>query len=450
MRPDDYHSFLAMHEQAGDLARVSCPVDPNLEIAAIVDRVCKGRDGGKALLFEKVKGSSLPLAANLFGSPQRMQRGLGVEGIGPLVERLRADLAATGEESSAEALVKLVNNPDTVSSLDGDAAWRTAASGEAALQTLPAVKSWPGDGGRYLTLGQVFTQHPDTRVMNCGLYRVQLMDGHKALLRCYPGSGGAQHLQAWHGRGLAMPVAIALGGPPALTWAASVSLPDGVTEPDYAGYLTGRPIAMAECPGTDLSVPATADIVITGRVFPNEELPEGPFGNHSGQYVPPTLAPVIRIDSVARRPDALYPCTIVGPPPMETVQFGRLTGQLLLPLLQHDHPWVSDLFMPDRGLFHKAAFVAIRDECTLEGDALREALLSSLLLRGSRLTVLLNEGVAITDLEVVYWQMLNRGRCNKRAEAIWIDARMPAGSEAVASSEEVLRTVAARWTEYGL
>ena len=336
MGPNDLKSFIAKLANSGDLARVKCKVDPILEIAAIVNRVCKTGTGGKALLFENVQGSDLHVAANLFGSCRRMADCFGVDDIEVLSEKIRDDLAATKEGASGEILAHLTDLPEFAAAIAAEAPWQELDMTAQGLDIIPALKSWPGDAGRYLTLGQVFTSHPVTGDTNCGLYRVQLQDRHRALLRCHPGSGGAAHLKAWHDMGEAMPVAVALGGPPALTCAASMSLPEHVSEVNFIGYLMDSAVAMSPCKKSQLSVPAASEIVVEGRIFPGETMPEGPFGNHTGYYAPSAPAPVLRVQSISMKQEAIYPCTVVGPPPMENIHLARTTERLLLPLLRHD------------------------------------------------------------------------------------------------------------------
>lgn len=451
MPPDDLHKYLAALDQAGELSRVTCPVDAQYEVAAIINAVCKSQTR-RALLFEHVSGYNLPLAANLFGSPRRMSMALGVADGAELSGRLRRDLAASPESSSELALQRIVAaGPAAAREEDPCLACDITDQGLAAL---PAISCWPGDGGRYLTLAQVFTCHPDTREVNCGMYRVQLLDRDRALLRCHPGSGGAAHLAAWRARGKAMPVAIALGGPPVMTWLAGVPLPAGVTEQAFASYLTGQPLRMTTCRAVPLAVPADAEIVIEGWVTPGEESIEGPFGNHTGWYAPAAPAPVVRVAKVSMRDGAIYPCTLVGPPPMENAWLGQFTAQLLLPLLQHDHPWVADLHLPAEGLYHRAAMVAIAPDCALTQDEIGQALRQSLLLKNARLLVLLDRDAALRDAGQVYWRLLNApgwpGFCRTRGEQVVLDARTPAGYRPVVADAPVLAKVKARWTEYGI
>jgi 4-hydroxy-3-polyprenylbenzoate decarboxylase len=441
-------------EQADDLVRIEAPVDPHLEIATIIDRVDHGAGRGRALLFTEVKGSELTLVANLFGTLQRVTWALGTVDLKGLAERFAEDLAATGKTNAWDALQTLLSAPQWQSlEIADDPAWRLDASGRG-FDLLPALHAWPGDGGRYLTLAQVFTRHPETGQINCGMYRVQLLDHTTALLRCHPGSGGGRHLAAWRETGQAMPVAIVLGGPPALTWAAGVPLPDGVEETALVGYLTRSPVHMARLAETGLCVPATAEIVIEGSVSIDEERLEGPFGNHTGNYMPAAPAPVLHLTSIALREQAVYPCTLVGPPPREDLFLARATERLLLPLLRFDLPWVEDIHMPLEGIFHRAALVAVNATASGSLTDLSQALRQSPLLRGSRLLVLLDADVDLRQSAEVYWRTINCPDWSQHLSiddgCLVIDARRAPDSSTVRPDPAVLGKVLDRWHEFGL
>jgi 4-hydroxy-3-polyprenylbenzoate decarboxylase len=449
MGPHDLKSFISNLDNLAALSKIKCRVDPVLEIAAIVNRVCKTGEGGKALLFENVHGSSVKVAANLFGSTQRMADCFGVDDIEVLSEKLSRDLAANNGSTSGGILAGLTRLPEFDAAPAADAPWQEMDLTAQGLDAIPALQSWPGDGGRYLTLGQVFTPHPVTGETNCGIYRVQLLDGHRALLRCHPGSGGAGHIKAWHERGEAMPVAIALGGPPALTCVASTSLPHDVPEINFINYLMGSVIAMSLGKKTQLSVPATAEIVIEGRIFPGETLPEGPFGNHTGYYAARSTAPVLRVESISMQQDAIYPCTVVGPPPMENVHLARTSARLLLPLLQHDCPWVRGVHMPIESIYHRVALVAVADDCVPDPEVIQAALESSMLLKGSKLIVLIDEDIDSLNQQEIYWQLINRLVQTRQAKGVVVDARSKAGAKKVKQADKILKSVEARWKEYG-
>jgi len=450
MIPKDLQSFISILEKSGDLSRIVCQVDPNLEIAAIVNRVCKNDQGGKALLFENVQGGFLRIAANLFGSRHRMAACFGVDDIETLAEKIRHDLAEKKQHASGDVLEKLTRSPELAAVNVVEVPWQELDLTTQGLEVIPALKSWPGDGGSYLTLPQVFTVHPVTGEINCGIYRVQLTDSHKALLRCHPGSGGAGHINAWHDRGEAMPVAIALGGPPALTCAASVSLPQRISEVNFVGYLMDTALAMSTGKKSQITVPAAAEIVIEGRIFPGETMPEGPFGNHTGFYAPRSPAPVLRVESISMKQNAIYPCTVVGPPPMENIHLARTSERLLLPLLQHDCPWVRDVHMPVESIFHRVALVHVADDCGADLEEIQGALKSSMLLKGSKLIILVDEKPDRLDQKRTYWQIINSLGQSKKFMGEVVDARTKPGAQKVSQAETILKMIDARWQEYGL
>lgn len=453
MGPDDLQTFIAQLEAQGELKRIKVPVGPDLEAAAIIDRVCKTADGGHALLFEAIDGADMPLAANLYGSQRRVALALGVETLENLAVRLRRDLKATGQTSSESALRELTEDRQWQPLDDVSPACFAEKVNAKGLLALPALKAWPLDGGRYLTLGQIFTVHPETKMANCGMYRVQVVDSGTALLRCHPGSGGGEHIAAWHALGQPAPVAIALGGPPALTLVAGMPLPMNVDEVTVAGYLSGRPLSMASCHSNHLRVPAAAEVVIEGHVRPGEFQLEGPFGNHTGRYAPASSAPVLRVDRVWARTGAICPATLVGPPPMENAHLALAARELLLPLLQHDHPWVKSVHLPVEGIYHRAALVAISG-CESPLEEISRTLWQSALLRNSRLLVLLDHKVHAHEFSHAYWRVINAAHWEESvlidADRMIIDARSPVPDVEVSTDMATLKHITVRWPEYGL
>jgi len=259
-------------------------------------------------------------------------------------------------------------------------------------------------------------------------------------------------LTAWHGRGKAMPVAIALGGPPALTWAAAAPLPAGVEEAAFCGYLSGQRLVMSDCQSCDLQVPASAEIVIEGLIEPGATRREGPFGNHTGSYDAEAAAPLLRVLSVHARQGAIYPWTLVGPPPMENIQLARATACLFLPLLKVALPTVRQLHMPNEGIFHRAALVTVEPT---EGRPLAELahlLWGSLLLKGARLLVVGATDHDPRDPAAVFWRVLNRVDWGRdllvENGQVAIDARRLPPGEPVRCDPAVLVKVLERWPEY--
>ncbi|BCR03088.1 menaquinone biosynthesis decarboxylase [Desulfuromonas versatilis] len=454
MSGEEFRKFVRSLEARGELTRVRVPVDPLLEIAAITDRVCKSPGGGPALLFEQVKGVRLPVLTNLFGSPGRMAAALGVEDLEEPGRRLAAAIAPLAG-SGAERLQRLLAESHLQPVMVGEAACREVRDESPDLRCLPALKGWPGDGGRFFTQPLVFTRHPESGAVNCGLYRVQVFDARGAALHWSPGSGGAAHYAAWQARGERMPVAIALGADPALVLAAAAPLPAGIDEAVFAGWLRGRPLEMTFSLAGELAVPAAAEILIEGYLEPGEMRPEGPFGNHTGYYAPAAPCPLLHVTAVSHRRDPLCPATVVGRPPMENCWLGRAIERLFLPLLQVDVPELADFRFILEGMFHGCALASVAAGDDPErGKKLLRRLWSGGLLKKARMLAAFDAEVDLRDGSLCLWRAFNnvdpgldllvdKGR-------LGIDATHRDGRPAVEPDPATAALVAARWAEYGI
>lgn len=450
---DDLRKLLARLEADGDLCRVPVEVDPELEIAAVTDRVCKSAGGGRALLFEKVRGHAFPVLTNLFGSPDRIARAFGVDDVETLAACLERDLAEAGGTSSAEALARLIagHGPRSVE----EAPCRQVGQGGGAdLGLLPALKSWPGDGGRFLTLPLVITRDPENGRVNVGIYRMQVFDRQSAGMHWRPGSGGARHHAAWRRRGERMPVVVALGGPPALVYAASAALPDGIDELSFAGYLRGQPVETVRALHSDLPVPAAAEFVLEGYVEPDESHLEGPFGNHTGYYSAAEPFPVFHLAALTRRREAIYPCTVVGCPPTENVRLAKAGERLMLPLLRHNFPAIIDINLPPETIFHGCTLVAVRGEAAGPVRELIAGLWESPQLKSSRLLVLVDEGVDVQRPAEVFWRAINHLDPDRDilidGGRIAVDATRRGLGLPVEPDAGTREKVARRWSRYGI
>ncbi len=449
----DLREFVRILEERGDLSKVGTEVDPEQEVAAVVNRVSKGRGGGKALIFEKIKESEWPVAVNLFGSLRRTAWALGVEDIQDLDNHLREALAKAGPGTAEERLRRLMAEREVLSIPGYSAPCREVVENAPDLLRLPALKTWPGDGGRFLTLPLIFTRHPKTGAVNCGMYRMQIFDSRTAGLHWRPASGGGLHYSAWSERGEKMPVAVALGGDTALIYAAGAPLPEGVDETAFAGFLRDRPVEMT--PSLEgLNVPASAEFILEGYAEPGETRTEGPFGNHTGYYVPSGPVAVFHLTRMTRRKDPIFPATIVGPPPMEDCFLAKATERLFLPLLQIDFPEVADLNFPLEGIFHGCALIALRQEDSGRSGKLLRDLRQTDLLKASRLLVLLDADVDIRNYSESFWKSINH--VDPRRDIIVedgglsIDATRKFSWPNVMEDPAVGRKVEARWAEYGL
>jgi len=407
--------FLDRLEESGDLHRVRAEVDPLLEIAEITDRVSKSPDGGKALLFEQVKGSRFPVATNLLGSYRRVCAALAVGKLDELAPRVTELLAQVPADSYRATIAALPESrafarfaPRPV--IRG--ACQEVVEPVADLTALPFLKSWPDDGlpgydGRFITLPLVFTRDPESGLTNCGIYLVQLLSGNTVGVRWRPGSGAAGHWLKYRDRGERMPVAIALGGDPALLFAAAAPLPDSIDEMQFAGFLRSRPVEMVRCRTSDIMVPAVAELVIEGEIDPFETRSGGAFGNHTGYYTPPQELPVMRITCITRRREPIFPATVVGPPPMEDCYLAKGVERLMLPFMRLALPEIVEINLPIEGIFHGAAVVSIDKRVPGQARRVMEALWSEGWLAGSRLLVVVDADLDVHDLSRTFWKVLN-------------------------------------------
>ncbi|MBU5612071.1 UbiD family decarboxylase [Geomonas azotofigens] len=392
----DLRDFLAVLDAAGELHRVDAEVDSELEIACITDRQSKLPGGGKALLFQNVKGSPYPVATNLFGSPSRMALALQVEHLSVLTGKMEQLLAAP-DIAPVPTLVRQARCQEVVERLPD-------------LGRYPFLKSWPGDGGRFITLPLVFTRDPETGANNCGMYRVRLFDDGCVGIRWKPGSGGFAHHEKYSASGSPMPVAIAVGAAPALTLAAMLPLSEPLDEVSFAGYLHGAPIGMVRCLESDLLVPAQAELVIEGVVEPGTTRREGAFGNYTGSYDPGEEVPLLRVTCVTRRKDPICQATVVGPPPMEDCYLAKSAERLLLPLLRRQCPEIADLVMPVEGIFHGCAIISIDKKEPLQGRRVLELLRGEGWLKRGKLLVVVDRTEGELTLAQGFWQALNAVR----------------------------------------
>ncbi|MDX1386373.1 MAG: menaquinone biosynthesis decarboxylase, partial [bacterium] len=348
MKWKSLRNFMELLKDRREIHFLSEEVDPVLEITEISDRVMKA--GGPALYFENVKGSEFPLVINLYGSYRRMSWALGVEDLEEHSKRLKDLLNTQPPESFWDKLKMLPKAREVARSLPKStkkAPCQEVVWEEVDLDRLPILKCWPQDGGRFITLPMVVTQDPDTGRRNVGMYRMQILDKQSTAMHWQIHKVGSRHFQRYKELGKKIPVAVAVGGDPALTYTATAPLPDGVDEFLFAGFLKGQPVELTKCLTHDLEVPASADFVLEGYIDPQEELvDEGPFGDHTGYYTPVEKFPRFHVTKITQRQDPVYLTTIVGIPPMEDAFLGKATERLFLPLVQTTFPEVVDMNLP--------------------------------------------------------------------------------------------------------
>ena len=347
-------------EKSGQLRRISVETDPVLEISEITLRAHAAR--GPALLFEKALGSELPVLTNLFGTPERLELifGRSVQEITDLIAGFLSAEIPTSFRQGIQLFPKLKRLQNLIPKKGTNPACQEIVSHTPSLEALPILKTWPGDAGRFVTLPQVITQDPETGIRNVGMYRLQVFDNTTTGMHWHPHKDGARHFRKYKERGQRMPVAVALGGDPLLTYLATAPLPEEISEWMFAGLLRGSRVSIAPCVTNELYVPTSADIVLEGYIDPDEPFrEEGPFGDHTGFYSPPAPFPGFHITCMTRKKNAVYPATVVGPPPMEDAAFGKMTERIFLPIIQKLIPGIIDIDLPVHGCFHNFVLVAI-------------------------------------------------------------------------------------------
>ena len=373
-----FRHFLETLEQAGELTPVADPVDTNLLIAEWADREMKSPGGGKALLFEQPvvdgKISKFPVAINTMGSRKRIAIALGRESIDEIAQEIQLILKAKPPTDLREgwSLLKqgihlLHARPKNVREAACQEVVHNIESGtgpadDFSLRDLPILKCWPNDGGRFITLANVHTRDPETGARNVGVYRMQIFDERTTAMHWQVHKVGARHGKRYYERNERMPVAVTLGGDPALSFAATAPLPDGLDEILFAGFLRRKSIEMVQCKTIDLEVPADVDFVLEGYVQPGEMRPEGPFGDHTGYYTAVEGYPVFHLATVTHRRDPVYPTTIVGIPPMEDFYIGDAVVRIFLPVFKMNFPELVDMTLPAESVFHNLVFVSIRKQ----------------------------------------------------------------------------------------
>ena len=372
--------YISLLESAGELVRVTAEVDPVLEIAEITDRVSKSPGGGKALLFTNT-GTEFPVLTNMMGSDRRMAVAMGVGSLDEITRRIE-ELAmqvlspknGLGDKLRMLPLLGEVSRwMPRISQMRGECQQVVLRDEQVDLDSLPILKCWPGDAGRFITLPLVNTVDPLTGVRNVGMYRMQIMDRRTTALHWHLHKTGERHYRAYKKLGQGMPVSVCIGGDPLYTYAATAPMPDGMDEYILAGFLRRRSVKLVKCVTNDIYVPADCDFVIEGYVDPAEDkVMEGPFGDHTGFYSLEDHYPVFHVTAVTHRKDAIYPATLVGIPPQEDLYIAKATEKIFLtPMRLALQPEIRDLYMPSAGVAHNLAIVSI--ETAYSGQAFKVA-----------------------------------------------------------------------------
>jgi 4-hydroxy-3-polyprenylbenzoate decarboxylase len=406
--------FIDRLEREGELLRIKESVSPILEITEITDRVSKQPGGGKALLFENVEGSSMPVLINAFGSTKRMNMALGVHNIEDIPKRIERYIKIPPPATlldKAKLLPMLLQAaqfpPKLVQTARPPCQEVVHLDNDIDLGAIPILQCWPEDAGRFITFPIVINRSADKKIRNVGLYRMQVYDRKTTAMHWHIHKDGAHFFHEFKKQNKMMEVAIALGADPASCYSASAPLPYGIDEFLLAGFIRKQSVPLVKCKTVDLEVPANAEIVLEGYIDPSEMRLEGPFGDHTGYYSQDGDYPVVHLTAITHRKDPVYLTTIVGKPPQEDFYLGRATERIFLPLLKTQLPEIIDMDMPVEGVFHNCVIVSIDKRYPMQSRRLMSALWGLGQMSFVKTIVTVDAEVNVHDYEAVAKRLLS-------------------------------------------
>ena len=413
----DLRDFIAQLESQGELKRITTEVDPNLEMTEICDRVL--RAGGPALLFENPKGFDTPVLGNLFGTPERVAMGMGessvtaLREVGKLLASLKEPSPPKGFKDAISAIPKYKKVLDMAPKKIKKAACQSIVieGDEVDLGKLPIQACWPGDVAPLITWGLVITKGPNKSRQNLGIYRQQVLGKNRVIMRWLSHRGGALDFRDWQEKhpGEPFPIAVALGADPATILGAVTPVPDTLSEYAFAGLLRGSRTEVTNCIGSDLQVPASAEYVLEGYLYPDDMADEGPYGDHTGYYNEVERFPVFTIERITHRQDPIYHSTYTGRPPDEPAMLGVALNEVFVPILQKQFPEISDFYLPPEGCSYRMAVVSMKKQ--YPGHAKRVMLGVWSFLRQfmyTKFVIVVDDDINTRDWQDVIWAMTTR------------------------------------------
>ncbi|NOQ64373.1 MAG: 4-hydroxy-3-polyprenylbenzoate decarboxylase [Methyloprofundus sp.] len=417
MKYKDLRDFIAQLEKKGELVRITQEVDPVLEMTEISDRTLK--QGGPALLFENPKGYNIPVLANLFGTPDRVAMGMGessvkaLRGVGELLSQLKEPEPPKGMKDAIDKIPvfknvlnmapKVVKNPPCQELIRiGD---------EIDLGEYPIQTCWPDDAGPLITWPLVITKGPYKERQNLGIYRLQVIAKNKVIMRWLAHRGGALDYREWQetNPGEPFPISVALGADPATILAAVTPVPDSLSEYAFAGLLRGSKTEVAKSLINDLQVPASAEIILEGFIYPDDMADEGPFGDHTGYYNEVDSFPVFTIERITQRAAPIYHSTYTGKPPDEPAVLGVALNEVFVPILQKQFPEITDFYLPPEGCSYRMAVISMKKQYA--GHAKRVMLGTWSYLRQfmyTKFVIVVDDDVDVHNWQEVIWAITTR------------------------------------------
>ncbi len=403
--------YLEALESAGELKRVSTKVSPDLEIAEIMRRLMYSGNS-PAVLFENVEGSDMQLLGNAFGSMKRLEIALETQDFADIGRRI-VDLTRMKMPSGMLGKLKMLPKLSEIGEygpkyVDSGPVCEVIESDRASLNSLPVLKSFAGDAGKFITFGLTVTKHPETEIRNFGVYRIQIIDDRHAIMHWQIHKRGAQHFKMLKEQGKKIEVAVVIGADPATVFSAVAPVPEGMDKYLFSGITRKKGVKLVSCSSVDLEVPANAEIVLEGTVDPDDIRTEGPFGDHTGYYTPAEPFPTFTLTGIMRRNRPIYLTTVVGKPILEDSFIGKVIERSFLPLIQLFHPEVVDFAMPAAGWFQGLAIISIKKQYPGQAKKVMMGLWGMGQLSLTKMFIVVDSDVNVQDMNEVIWAVTTR------------------------------------------
>jgi 4-hydroxy-3-polyprenylbenzoate decarboxylase len=408
---DSLSEYIDTLESLGKLHRVKTEVDTNLEIAEIMRRMMYSGDS-PAILFENVKGYDIPVLGNAFGTMDLLKIALNLSDFREIGKRI-TDLTKLKIPSNLFDKLKMLPRLSEL----GDYAPKYVESGavterieteKADLNSLPILKSFPNDAGKFITFGLTITKHPETGIRNIGVYRIQIVNDQKAIMHWQTHKRGAQHYEIMKESSKPIETAIVIGTDPSTIFSGIAPVPEGMDKFFFSGIVRKKGVKLVKCKTVDLEIPASSEIVLEGYVDPNEMRIEGPFGDHTGFYTPPEPYPTFNLTCLMKRKNPIYLTTVVGKPILEDAYIGKVIEQSFLPLIQMFQPEVIDFSMPASGWFQGLAIISIRKRYPGQAKKVMMGLWGMGQLSLTKIFVVVDNDINVHNINEVIWAITTK------------------------------------------
>ena len=408
---DSLREYVESLEKVGQLRRIRTKVSVELEIAEILRRVMY-KNEGPAILFENVEGFKIPVLGNAFGSLRRLKIALDMENFEEIGERMTT-LSKLKIPHGLLNKVKMLPKLSEISdygpkSTNSGPVTEIVETSKPTLDSLPIIKSFPKDSGRFITFGITVSKNPETQVRNLGVYRLQVIGSKKAIMHWQVHKRGALHYQMNKEKMQKTEVAIVIGADPATVFSAVAPVPEGLDKFLFAGITRRKGIDLVKCRTVEVEVPASAEVVLEGYVDPSEMNIEGPFGDHTGYYTPPEPYPTFTLTGIMMRNNPIYLTTVVGKPILEDAYIGKVIERSFLPLVKMFQPEVVDFSMPAAGWFQGIAIVSIKKRYPGQAKKVMMGLWGMGQLSLTKILIVVDEDVSVHDLNDVIWAVTTR------------------------------------------